>query len=356
MGIRQQSYQQMFTFAPSQKDHVAATRIMISVAVPLGILVLLGREDLTIFAAFGTFTSIYARLEKPQMRFRHQSQAGLILSFATGVGLLLGNFGANPWVLILTCSLVGAIGSMLAIRWSLRPAGGIFFIFATGAIGSIPPNGIPFQSLLLTVLAAGFSVLMGFVFGWFGEGTRGIIFSEPPNHGLTNRQVLERGLYFFLTTLAAGVIGELSGLSHSYWAQVAAAAVLLGANTVARVVRGINRVLGTFGGILITAFFISLQPDTWHVLVLVVLSQFLGEMFVLRNYGFAMLFITPLAMFMIYLANPFTNYELLTARLLETAIGSAVGMLGVIITPAQELVNKDTVAVPVLRVARTLKK
>ena len=50
----------------------------------------------------------------------------------------------------------------------------------------------------------------------------------------------------------------------------------------------------------------------------------------LRNYAFALLFITPLALLMVQLAHPQPVGPTLEARVLETAIGVVVGIAVVI--------------------------
>ena len=73
---------------PANNDHLAALRVAISVAVPSLILLLLGREDLIIYAVFGALTGMYGRSEPHQLRLRHQSQAALVLAGRSGRGRL----------------------------------------------------------------------------------------------------------------------------------------------------------------------------------------------------------------------------------------------------------------------------
>lgn len=44
----------------------------------------------------------------------------------------------------------------------------------------------------------------------------------PEHHGLTTGQLRAHAGRFFLATGVVGILGSLSGLSHSYWAMVAA--------------------------------------------------------------------------------------------------------------------------------------
>jgi uncharacterized membrane protein YccC len=62
----------------------------------------------------------------------------------------------------------------------------------------------------------------------------------------------------------------------------------------------------------------------------VVLMQFLTELFVLRHYSLALLFITPLALLMVQLGHPQPVGPLLQARVVETAVGVTVGLATVL--------------------------
>jgi uncharacterized membrane protein YccC len=57
-----------------------------------------------------------------------------------------------------------------------------------------------------------------------------------------------------------------------------------------------------------------------------------AELFVGRNYGIAMLFITPLALLMVSLASPVAPEMLLRDRVIETVIGVAVGTIVAIVS------------------------
>ena len=80
---------QLFEVGPSRRDHVPAVRIALAAGIPLVLLMLLGRPDLTIYAAFGAFTSIYARHEPLRQRLGHELQAGALVTVSgSGVSAL----------------------------------------------------------------------------------------------------------------------------------------------------------------------------------------------------------------------------------------------------------------------------
>ncbi|WP_051687496.1 MULTISPECIES: FUSC family protein [Micrococcales] len=342
-------FRNIVSFAPSKSDHIPAIRIAASVAVPLATVLLLGRADLAIFVSFGAFTSIYARQEPFADRFRHQCTAGLMLLMALLVGLALSHLQAGPWLMIPVVALVGGIGASLAIVLTLRPPGGLFFIFASGAVGSMhspPPIALAMIAGLGAVI---WSVLAGMLGYFMGEGRRGHVVPVPAHHGQSRAQILRHGLLFFGAATIAGVLGQLSGLSHSYWAMVAAVAPIAQPSVTARLYKCIQRIVGTFGGVFVTAFLLSSDLHQWQMAVWVVILQFLAEAFVMRNYAFAMLFVTPLALMMVQLAQPSAPEQILTARLAETAIGAAVGFVLVLIFRNRAERDADTQAIPLLR-------
>ena len=62
------------------------------------------------------------------------------------------------------------------------------------------------------------------------------------------------------------------------------------------------------------------------MLVLVVVLQFLTQLFVTRNSGFFLMFFAPLILLMTQLSNPVDPVLLLVDRALETGGGSVIGM------------------------------
>ncbi|MDO4918134.1 MAG: FUSC family protein [Kocuria sp.] len=343
---------QFFHVPPSQRDHVPAARIALSVAIPLLALLATDRTDLAIYAAFGAFTSIYARNEPIGARFKHQAQAGAIITACVVLGTLLSTLHTPQPLVLLVTAVVAGLGALLAAHLTLKPAGSLFFIFAVGAIGTLPQAAPVWEAGLIAAASAALSTVLGLAFRWVGEGVRGPVTPVPVHHGLTTAQLWAHAGRFFLATAVAGGLGLLSGLSHSYWAMVAAAAPIAAPDLSARLQRGVHRVVGTLGGVGVTAFLLSLQLQPWHIVVFVIILQFLGELFVGRNYSVALLFITPLALLMTQLAAPSGEYtSLLQARALETVIGAACGLAVVYVFRSREERIADTQAVPLIRQA-----
>lgn len=125
--------------------------------------------------------------------------------------------------------------------------------------------------------------------------------------------------------LLAGLIGQTFDDDHWYWAMVAASVVLAGAATTSRVTRSIQRFIGTTLGVLMAGALLGLELPTLAVIGLVIVLQAVAELLIGRNYGVAMLAVTPLALLMVSLSNPIEPQILVADRVFETFIGSFVG-------------------------------
>ncbi|MBF0581101.1 MULTISPECIES: FUSC family protein [Corynebacterium] len=322
-------FRELFGLAPANRDHIPAFRIAFGVAIPLLILLATHRLDLAIYATFGAFTGIYARHESPQARFFKQSLAGALLTMCVTVGATLSWFAAGPWIVMLVTSVLSSFTAMMAARFALVPPGSVFFIFATAAVGSVHGGVHPGLAFLIAAASAAFCVVLGLGAHLIGEG-RGIP-ELPTPAPLSTKEIRSHGLRFLIAPLIAGTIGILSvqgipGLSHSYWAMVAAVAPITPPRHRDRFVRSLHRIFGSFGGVMLAGFLLSFPIDPWQFVVWIIILQFLGELYIARNYALALLFITPVALMMTQIAAPVDVPDLLLARFVETVIGATVAI------------------------------
>jgi uncharacterized membrane protein YccC len=129
-----------------------------------------------------------------------------------------------------------------------------------------------------------------------------------------------------LAVLVAGSVALGLGISHPYWAMVAAVVPFGASELRGQVGRGVQRLVGTLAGLIVAALVFSLEPTPWMVVLLAALLQAGAELLVTRNYGLALLVITPLALLVSHAASPGPVPELLAARLIETLVGVAAGV------------------------------
>lgn len=173
------------------------------------------------------------------------------------------------------------------------------------------------------------SVAFSALFHVLGEANEGRPVPAPARVSVAD-YVQDAGR-FSSAALIAGSISTALMIPSPYWAQVAAVAPLSETRRMGQVNRALHRVVGTVLGVVIAAFLMSFPSEPWQTVVWIVVMQFLAEMFVTRNYSLGLVFVTPLALLMVHLANPERNYEMLVPRIVETTIGAAVGIVVVVV-------------------------
>ncbi|WP_250546110.1 FUSC family protein [Paenarthrobacter sp. DKR-5] len=326
---------------PSQGDHLPALRVALGVSVPLVLLLLLGRPDLSIYAVFGAFTGMYGRADRHRRRLRHQTKAALLLTAGLTVGVWLSVLQVQGWILVAVEALFAVVGSFAADRARLKPSGPFYSIFALGACASVPTT-IP--AWLATAICAGsalFSILVGSAGALRERAARlrshanGQVRRPPApvarrNWPLAARSAAAVRVHAFRYLLAvgtAGTLGVLGGAGHANWTMASAAVPLAAANRRGRIHRGIHRVVGTLLGVALTALLLLPGFDSTGLTVLLMLLLFPTELFMARHYGMAMMFFTPAILLMSQLAHPISRWVLVADRGMETVLGAAVGML-----------------------------
>ncbi|HRG72746.1 MAG TPA: FUSC family protein [Thauera aminoaromatica] len=102
------------------------------------------------------------------------------------------------------------------------------------------------------------------------------------------------------------------------------------ARAATRAPRQLQRVLGTAIGMLLAWSLLSLPLDPWRIALLVIALVFVIESLVVRHYGLAVIFITPLTILLAEAATlgaaPLA--ELIASRFIDTLLGCVVGLVG----------------------------
>lgn len=317
---------------PHRGDHRVALRAAVSVAVPLLALWMLGRLDLSIYASFGAFAALYGRHDVFRDRIRMQASAGGVLLAAMLIGTALSVASAPAAVSVLVVAVIASAVTLLAYAMQWHPPGPLFPVFAVGACATIPATASAFGAV---VLVGGASVLFGLaVTTAVALVTRTVAEPAQKRPRPVEAVATEMAITVGVATVAAGIAGLLLLESHWYWAAVGAVAAVSGAYVTARVIRGVQRLVGTLLGILVAAGILALHLPPLAIIGIAVVLQATAEMFVGRNYGIAMVFITPLALLMVNLAAPTATDALLRDRALETLIGVVVGTIIAVISAA----------------------
>lgn len=328
----------MLTLGPAQADLVPAVRVALSLAVPVVVLLLTDRIEWSLFASFGAFTSIYGRYTPTRTRVRQQVLVGAMLTACVGLGALIARLAVN-WadathavVTVVAGAFVAAVTATVIMVRNLKPSGAVFTAFATTAVASAPVTASPWVALVIAAASASWCILLSYLSRWTGEAnTRAHVLSPPT---FPRAEKVRQFSRYGVAALLGGAVASFTGIASPYWAQVAAVVPLSAPRHRQQVERGLHRIVGTVLGVGVAAFLLSFPSQPWQIIVWVVVMQFLAELFVLRNYSLALVFITPLALLMVFLAHPQPVGTLLGARIAETVIGSVVGIAVVLLSVA----------------------
>ncbi len=322
-------------------DFEVAARAALAMAIPLLVLGLVGRFDLTAYATFGSMAALYGRNQRYRMRLRTVSIGAIGLVSCIGLGTLLALAGAP--LLLVTASLLVVItlAILLAAVAALSPATPLFFVFALLVCTYLPtPAGEVGLRMLLAVASAALAWLITMA-GWVVRRAAGqradTLFKDLTPQRPWRPEMLRAGPVWLviaqslLGVLIVGAIALSVGLGHPYWAVVSVLAVIPQPGARHSISRAIHRVIGTTIGVMVTGLILWPQPPAFVLVTVVVVALFCGEILIARHYGAALVFITPLALSTIHLASPLPVSVLLVDRLVETALGAAVGMVLVLL-------------------------
>lgn len=298
-------------------------------AIPLVTLWATGHLDLSLYATFGAFTALYGRSHSHLTRLRMQSTAGVALIATVGVGAAVGTSDARAWLIVPVTAAITAVTALLSDACEWHPPGPLFFVFAVAACASVPtdPAGIG-TALLVATGSAVLSLLIGLI-GYVRPSARRrpqTRFSISLRAALAKPGQASRVARLTVGVLVAGFVPTVVGVGHPYWAMVAVVAALSGPDASARLLRAGHRILGTAAGVGLAAALFAAELPPLGTIVAAVLLQMLAELFIGRNYGVTMVFVTPLALSMIQLAHSVDGGELIADRLLETIFGAAIGI------------------------------
>ena len=319
----------LVAFGPHGGAHTVALRAGISMAVPLTALWLSGHLDLSLYAAFGAFTALYGRNHTHLTRLRMQTLAAAMLVSAVVIGTTVGVFEARQWIVVPVVAIVAALVTIVSNAADLHPPGALFATFAVAACASVPSTP---ASIGLALVVASASAALSLAIGVIGFAHPAARLRPRSTFSISFRDAIARPenvstvARLMTGILIAGIVPTVVGIGHPYWAMVAVVAALSGPDATARLVRAGHRILGTILGLGLAALLFAADLPAPATIAVVVALQMTAELFIGRNYGLTMVFVTPLALCMIELAHAVDGGALIADRLVETLFGAVVGI------------------------------
>ena len=150
---------------------------------------------------------------------------------------------------------------------------------------------------------------------------------EPWRFDLTgdNRVIVIR---LAIASAIAVLVSAPLGVHRTYWVLLTVIAILQnGRRLRLTALRGIHRVLGTLLGLGLFTLVMLWGPKGLWLALLLALLQFVVELVVIRNYGLALIFITPLALTIAAQGDPGDVGTVVATRVLDTLLGAGIAMV-----------------------------
>ena len=155
------------------------------------------------------------------------------------------------------------------------------------------------------------------------------------NLGLSSNS-FRHALRVSLSLLAGYLISLKIHVGHSYWILLTIVVILKPAYSLTKK-RNKDRLIGTFLGIIAGVILLYFIHNNTILFFIMVVLMSLSYIFIRNNYFFGVLFMTPYLVIFFHLINPNNLQSLLTDRIWDTVIGSAIAFLAsILLVPTWE--------------------
>ena len=211
------------------------------------------------------------------------------------------------------------------------PPAGLFVMMSTAIALFIP---VPLTQIVaatgLMVLGSGFALIMALLYSLFLLATRKR--TNLPAQSYQPETISESIMVASFVSLSLSIALVLA-MPYPYWAAVSCFIIIQGIHLRTMWIKQFHRLLGTLIGIGVAAWMMSWQLTLWQVAAAILMLMLCIESLVDRHYGLAVIFITPLTVFIAEYGSGLPPsqqlyQEVIQARMLDTALGCIIGLIG----------------------------
>jgi hypothetical protein len=283
--------------------------------------------------AYGLVSSLGGMvfLYLPNTPLSHRMVSLMACGFAMIACYTLGLF-SHFFPLLMTPVLVfiAILVTMVCRFYRLGPPGSLFFIMAA-AIGAWSPVELMLLPLQVGLIALGCLVacLVALFYSVYAvrlQPPQPVAPLPPPQFDFVVFDSVVIGVFVGISLALA----QLLQLEKAYWVPVSCLAVIQGQSLRAVWNKQVQRIIGTGIGLLLAWGLLLLPLDNWSISLAMMVLAFIIETAVVRNYGFAAIFITPMTILLVEAASlgHGSAATLIQARFFDTLLGCAVGLAG----------------------------
>ena len=320
----------IFELRPSPPRLSVALQGAIAIGIPTVGFALAGRAELGLLASSGAFLALYLTTRSRRDRAAKLPLLALGFLVASAMGIAAS---ASPVLSLIVLFVVAAVSAVLCLGLAVGPPGALFFVLVAGVSGHVAgPTSLDGGNvngwLVLAMLALGLVIAYLVVLAPLVVPRVRAADARLPRDPM--RFEIDETIRIILTRLivATGIAVLAAaplGIHRAYWVVVAVVAILQNGHRLRlTAVRGVHRVLGTLVGLGLFALIFLASPSGVWLGVLLMALQFVVELVVIRNYGLALVFITPLALTIAAQAGTAEVGVIVGERFADTVLGAAI--------------------------------
>lgn len=299
-----------------------------SVALPALFGAWIGQLSTAMLACMGGLVILYMRQTNISRRMMILATCafGFALSFALGV---LTSF--DPYLSAATLTLNVFLVTAICRFYALPPPGVLFFVVVACLARTLPFDlSLAAERTGILMFGAMSACILALIYSIYQVYFSKDYVSRPTEE--VDNNIVAITIESLVTCLFVGggyFLAIAANLDNPYWVPISTAAIMQGATFRAIWHRNVHRIIGTTIGMGIAWVIFSLAPGPWQLALLIFVLSFFIEILITRNYGLAVIFITPLTVIFadITLAGTETGH-LILSRLLDIILGSIIGCVG----------------------------
>lgn len=322
-----EEWRHLVRIQPSNRPWEMPLAAALASGVPLLVGVGFGRFDFGLVSMLGGLVF----LSLPDTRMQHRMVLMMAVAFGMVACYALGALTHFfPAALVLALTLICSVASM-TVRYYRLPPPGILFLMMAASIAAYTPAALLDIPLRVGLIAMGavFACVVAFLYSLY-QVRRTPPRAELPAPGMDFDYVVVDSVIIGACVGLSLLIAELMQLERPYWVPVSCLAIIQGASLRMVWNRHVHRLVGTVLGLVLAWLLLALPLDAWGIAAVMIVLSLLIEILVVRNYGLAVIFITPLTIFLAEAGPMATQAPLVTmqARVLDIAVGSLIGLGG----------------------------
>lgn len=320
-------WQHLTTIHPSDRQWHLPFAAALATGLPLLVGAWFDRLDYGLISSLGGLVFLYT----PDSPLHHRMVSLMACAFAMTACYALGVMSHFvPALMMPALIFIAVLVTMLCRFYAIGPPGSLFFVMAA-AIGAYSPTPLMQVPLVVGLIFMGalLACLIAFVYSLYALRVRPPKPAAPlpsPTFDFVVFDSVVIGAFVGISLLLA----QMLQLERPYWVPVSCLAVIQGASLRAVWNRQLHRILGTAIGLLVAWSLLLLPLDNWSISLTMMALAFVIETAVVRHYGFATIFITPLTILLAEAATLGSSSPaaLIEARFFDTVLGCVVGLAG----------------------------